>query len=82
MVATTYVGRKLNLPFCVNVSGEATFLMTFWTCMSGSDALYGSNMNLCVLISFLFLCGGSVGFVAFGIKTVKSDKTIPSRVNL
>ena len=22
-----------------------------------------------------FLCGGSVGFVAFGIKTVKSDKT-------
>ena len=25
MVAATHVGRKLNLPFCVNISGEATF---------------------------------------------------------
>ena len=37
--------------------------------------LYGSNMNLCVLISFLFLCGGSVVFVALGIKTAKSDNS-------
>ena len=29
MVAATHVGRKPNLPFCVNVSGEATFPSRF-----------------------------------------------------